>query len=175
MTQQATAIDPSRTAVLIMDFQQRIIANVASEPDAVVGNAAKALAAARGAGIPVIYVMHRGGPFADYAPDVELHGGVAPAEGDLVITKTKPGPFSTTALDVTLREGGRDNLVVMGVATSGCVLSAVRWAVDVNYTFTVLSDACSDGDPEVHLVLTEKVYPRQGQVISTDEFVRAVA
>jgi nicotinamidase-related amidase len=158
-----------------MDFQQRIIANVASEPDAVVGNAAKALAAARGAGIPVIYVMHRGGPFADYAPDVELHGGVAPAEGDLVITKTKPGPFSTTALDVTLREGGRDNLVVMGVATSGCVLSAVRWAVDVNYTFTVLSDACSDGDPEVHRVLTEKVYPRQGQVISTDEFVRAVA
>ncbi|MCE2501262.1 MAG: cysteine hydrolase [Dehalococcoidia bacterium] len=174
MTQQATKIDAARTAVLIMDFQQRIIANVATEPAAVVENAAKALTGARQAGIPVIYVVHRGGPFAEYAPDVELHQGVAPAEGELVITKVRPGPFSTTALDVTLREMGKDNLVIMGVATSGCVLSSVRWAVDVNYSFIVLSDACSDGDPEVHRVLTEKVYPRQGTVMTTDEFLAAL-
>ena len=174
MTQQATRIDVDRTAVLIMDFQQRIIANVATEPAAVVENAARALAGARAAGIPVIYVVHRGGPFAEYAPDVELHEGVAPAEGELVITKVRPGPFSTTALDVILREMGRDNLVIMGVATSGCVLSSVRWAVDINYSFIVLSDACSDGDPEVHRVLTEKVYPRQGTVMSTDEFLQAI-
>ena len=174
MTQQATKIDAGRTAVLIMDFQQRIIANVASEPDAVVGNASRALAGARDAGIPVIYVVHRGGAFAEYAPDVELHQGVAPAEGELVVTKVRPGPFSTTALDVTLREMGRDNLVIMGVATSGCVLSSVRWAVDVNYSFIVVSDACSDGDPEVHRVLTEKVYPRQGTVMTTEEFLAAI-
>ena len=174
MTQQATSIDVDRTAVLIMDFQQRIIANVATEPVAVVENAARALAGARQAGVPVIYVVHRGGPFADYAPDVELHEGVAPEEDELVITKVRPGPFSTTALDVTLREMGRDNLVIMGVATSGCVLSSVRWAVDINYSFVVLSDACSDGDPEVHRVLTEKVYPRQGTVMTTDEFLHAL-
>ena len=174
MTQQATRIDVDRTAVLIMDFQQRIISNVATEPVAVVENAAKALAGARAAGIPVIYVVHRGGPFAEYAPDVELHEGVAPAEGELVITKVRPGPFSTTALDVTLREMGRDNLVIMGVATSGCVLSSVRWAVDINYSFIVLSDACSDGDPEVHRVLAEKVYPRQGTVMNTNEFLQAI-
>ncbi len=174
MTQQATRIDADRTAVLIMDFQQRIIANVATEPAAVVANAARALAGARAAGIPVIYVVHRGGPFAEYAPDVELHEGVTPAEGEMVITKVRPGPFSTTALDVTLREMGRNNLVIMGVATSGCVLSSVRWAVDINYSFTVLSDACSDGDHEVHRVLTEKVYPRQGTVMTTDEFLAAI-
>ena len=174
MAQQTTRINADRTAVLIMDFQQRIIANVATEPVAVVENAARALAGARQAGIPVIYVVHRGGPFAEYAPDVELHEGVAPAEGELVITKVRPGPFSTTALDVTLREMGRENLVIMGVATSGCVLSSVRWAVDINYSFIVLSDACSDGDPEVHRVLTEKVYPRQGTVMTTDEFLQAL-
>ena len=65
MTQQTTQIDAGRTAVLIMDFQQRIIANVAAEPAAVVENAARALAGARQAGIPVIYVVHRGGPFAE--------------------------------------------------------------------------------------------------------------
>ncbi len=174
MTQQSTQIDPAKTAVLIMDFQQRIIANVASDPVAVVENAAKALDGARAAGIPVIYVVHRGGPFADYAPDIELHPGVTPADGEMVITKVRPGPFSTTALDVTLREMGRDTLVIIGVATSGCVLSGVRWAVDVNYSFIVLSDACSDGDPEVHRVLTEKVYPRQGRVMATDEFLQAI-
>ena len=174
MTQQSTQIDPAKTAVLIMDFQQRIIANVASDPVAVVENAARALDGARAAGIPVIYVVHRGGPFADYAPDIELHPGVTPADGEMVITKVRPGPFSTTALDVTLREMGRDTLVIMGVATSGCVLSGVRWAVDVNYSFIVLSDACSDGDPEVHRVLTEKVYPRQGRVMATDEFLQAI-
>ena len=174
MTQPITKIDRQKTAVLIEDFQQRIVANFATDPDAVVRNAAKALAGARQAGVPVIYVVHRGGPFAEYAPDVELHQGVAPAEGELVITKTKPGPFSTTALDVTLREMGRDTLVVMGVATSGCVLSTIRWAVDVNYNFVVVADACSDADPEVHRVLTEKVYPHLGTVMTTDQFLQAL-
>ena len=174
MTQTAFKIDPATSAVLIMDFQQRIITNFASDPEAVVRNAARALEGARAAGIPVIYVVHRGGPFAEYAPDVELHEGVAPAEGERIIAKTKPGPFSTTALDVNLREMGKNTLIIMGVATSGCVLSSVRWAVDVNYSFVVVADACSDADPEVHRVLTEKVYPRQGTVLSTEEFLAAI-
>ncbi len=174
MTQTGLTIDPVRSVVLIEDFQQRIISNVASEPEAVVRNAARVLEGARAAGIPVIYVVHRGGPFAAYAPDVELHEGVAPVEGERVITKTRTAPFSTTSLDVDLREMGKDILIVIGVATSGCVLSTVRWAFDVNYSFIVVADACSDADPEVHRVLTEKVYPRQGTVISTDEFLAAI-
>ena len=173
MTQQ-TVIDRERTAVLIMDFQQRIVNNVASEPESVVRNAARVLDEARATGIPVIYVVHRGGAFAEYMLDVEIHEGVTPAAGETVITKTRPGPFSTTALDVDLREMGIDTLVVMGVATSGCVLSAVRWATDINYRFIVVADACSDADPEVHRVLTEKVYPRQGTVMSADEFLGAI-
>jgi nicotinamidase-related amidase len=173
VTQQAV-IDRDKAVVLIMDFQQRIVQNVASEPDSVVGNAAQVLQAARQAGVPVIYVVHRGGAFADYAPDVEIHEGVTPEEGETVITKVRPGPFSTTALDVSLREMGRDTLIVMGVATSGCVLSAVRWATDINYKFVVVADACSDADPEVHRVLTEKVYPRQGTVMTTDQFLGAI-
>ena len=172
MTQQ-TAIDPAKTAVLIMDFQQRIVNNFASDPG-VVGKAAEVLQGARRAGIPVIYVVHRGGPFQEYSPDVEIHQGVIPEPGETVLTKVKPGPFSTTSLDVMLREMGKDTLVIMGVATSGCVLSSVRWAVDVNYKFIVVADACSDADPEVHRVLTEKVYPRQGTVMSTQEFLSSL-
>ena len=171
---QALKIDRDKTAVVIMDFQQRIVANNASDPDGVVKQAASVLEGSRKAGIPVIYVMHRGGALTEYAPDVELHPGVPPIDGEKIITKVRPGPFSTTDLDVTLRELGCDTIVIMGVSTSGCGLSCTRWAVDVNYKFVVVSDACSDGDTEVHRVLTEKVYPRFGTVVSTQEFLNAI-
>ncbi|MBT97781.1 MAG: hydrolase [Dehalococcoidia bacterium] len=171
---QALKIDPEKTAVLIMDFQQRMINNNASEPEDVIKKAAQVLEGARGAGIPVIYVIHRGGALVEYAPDVELHEGVLPVDGELILTKVRPGPFSTTKLDVTLREMGKDTIVIMGVSTSGCVLSCTRWAVDVNYKFVVVSDGCSDPDPEVHRVLTEKIYPRFGSVVNAQEFLNAI-
>ena len=172
MTQQV-ALDQDRTAVLIMDFQNRIVNNFASDPQGVVQRAAQVLQGARQAGISVIYVVHRGGPFRESSPDVEIHPGVAPAPGETIISKTRTSPFSTTGLDVMLREMGRDSLVLMGVATSGCVLSTMRWAADINYKLIVVADGCSDPDSEVHRVLTEKIYPRQGTVLTAQEFLQA--
>ena len=174
MAEPSTLHRPT-SAVLIMDFQIRIVNNVASDPQGVVERAAQALHGARQAGIPVIYVVHRGGPFRDEAPDVAIHPGVAPVPGETVVTKTKPGAFSTTGLDVMLRERGVDTVILMGVATSGCVLSTIRWAVDINYKPVVVADACSDPDAEVHRVLTEKVYPRQATVLTTHDFCQLVA
>ena len=53
---QPLKIDREKTAVVIMDFQQRIIANNASEPENV-EKQASAVLHARAAGIPVIYVV----------------------------------------------------------------------------------------------------------------------
>ena len=63
------------------------------------------------------------------------------------------------------------HLVLTGVATSGVVLSTLRSAADLDYRITVLSDGCGDGDPEVHRVLTEKVFPTQATVTTVDEWV----
>ena len=104
-----------------------------------VKNAALVLAGARRAGIPVIHVVHRGGAYKEVSLDTEVHAGVAPAPGDHVIyktkTKTKTSPFSTTGLDVMLREMGRDSLVLMGVSTAdassplsgGPQISTTKW------------------------------------------------
>jgi len=62
----------------------------------------------------------------------------------------------------------------MGISTSGCVLSAVRWAADINYKLIVLADCCADPDGEVHRVLMEKLFPRQASVINSEEFLRAI-
>jgi len=51
------------------------------------------------------------------------------------------------------------------------VLSTLRQAADLDYRLVVLSDACLDADPEVHRVLTEKVFPRQAAVRTVAEWV----
>ena len=90
MTQQVT-LDRDRTAVVIMDYQDRIVNSYASDPEAVIKSAAEVLQGARKASILVIYVVHRGGDFEEYSPDVEVHSGVAPAPGERVFTKIRAG------------------------------------------------------------------------------------
>jgi nicotinamidase-related amidase len=51
------------------------------------------------------------------------------------------------------------------------VLSTVRQAADLDYRITVLADGCLDADPEVHRVLTEKIFPRQADVVSVAEWI----
>lgn len=171
--QQPYALDRDRTAVVIMDYQVGIVANYASDPDGVAQRAAAVLDAARGAGVPVIYIRHGGGAFAGDRPDTAFHPAIAPQDDEMVFVKRKTGAFSTTGLDVHLREQGRDALVLLGVSTSGCVLSTVRAAADLNYRVVVVKDACDDTDAEVHRVLTEKIYPRQATVVTTAEFAAA--
>jgi nicotinamidase-related amidase len=174
LTTEQQPIDLAKTAILIMDFQNDIVSGVAEDSPAVVSNAARVLEGARGRGVPIIHVMHRGGRFTEPSPGAEIHPGVQPAAGESVISKTKAGPFSTTGLDVSLREMGVDTLALMGVSTSGCVLSASRWAGDLGYRVVVITDACADRDPEVHRVLTEKIYVRQG-VMTTDEILASLS
>jgi nicotinamidase-related amidase len=78
--------------------------------------------------------------------------------------------FSGSDLDVLLRASNVDSLVLCGIATSGVVLSTIRQAADLDYSLTVLSDACLDADPEVHDVLMRKVFVRQATVLTTREW-----
>jgi nicotinamidase-related amidase len=155
-----------------------------------------ALSAARGAGVGVIYVtvgfrdgypevssrnkifgaIAGSGRFTPGDPGLGIHPLVAPApgSGDVIVTKRRVSAFAGSDLDVVLRSGGFDRLVLAGIATSGVVLSTVRQAADLDYGLTVLSDGCLDRDAEVHRVLMEKVFPRQADVMSVAEWVASV-
>ena len=63
----------------------------------------------------------------------------------------------------------------MGIATSGVVLSTVRWAADADYEITVLSDCGADADEEVHRALTQKIFPRQASVVASTEWLQALS
>jgi nicotinamidase-related amidase len=49
------------------------------------------------------------------------------------------------------------------------VLSTVRDGYDRDYRLVVLADACADPQPGTHEFLTERLYPRQADVITVAE------
>jgi nicotinamidase-related amidase len=83
--------------------------------------------------------------------------------------------MASTALLVMDVQQGIVDRVLTGIATSGVVLSTLRQAADLDYRLTVLADGCLDADPEVHRVLTGKVYPRQADVLSIAEWTQSLA
>ncbi|MHB9856937.1 cysteine hydrolase family protein [Streptomyces sp. YIM S03343] len=100
-----------------------------------------------------------------------LHPEVAPLSLEPVVVKRRVSGFAGSDLDMVLRSGGIEHLVLAGIATSGVVLSTLRQAADLDYGLTVLADACADADPEVHRVLMEKVFPQQAEVMTVEDWV----
>jgi nicotinamidase-related amidase len=184
-------VDPGRTALLIMDVQRGIVERIGSE--SLLARLTEASAAARRADVRVIYVkigFREGYPeisprsrtFARIAEteifiegrSSEIHPAIAPERHEVVVTKRRVSAFSGSDLDVLLRAGGIEALVLAGIATSGVVLSTLRQAADLDFDLGVLSDGCADSDEEVHRVLLEKVFPRQAQVLTVADWVAAL-
>jgi nicotinamidase-related amidase len=178
------------SALLIMDVQQGIVERFGDDAQ-YLARLASAADAARTAGIGVIYVtvafragypevsprnksfgaIAGTGRFTAGDPGTRIHPSVAPGPDDVTVTKLRVSAFAGSDLEVVLRSGGVDSLVLAGIATSGVVLSTVRQAADLDYRITVLADGCLDADPEVHRVLTEKIFPRQADVVSVAEWI----
>lgn len=180
------------TAVLIMDVQNGIVERLAERASEYLDTVVKVRDAAREAQMTVIYVrvaFREGAPevsennrsFAALASapglfegsiDTQVHDRLAAAVGEIVVTKRRVSAFSGSDLEVVLRAKGVDTLVLCGISTSGVVLSTLRQAADLDFKLVVLSDACADFDPEVHRVLTEKVFTRQAQVLTVEEWIQ---
>jgi nicotinamidase-related amidase len=180
-------------ALLVMDLQNGIVARFAENKDVLLP-VQKAVASARKHHIPVIFVRvgfsegypevsprnkgfaaiaNRGGmTTSDEA--TQIHELVKPEEKEPIVTKYRVSAFAGSTLETILRSKQINTLILSGIATSGVVLSTLREAADKDYSLTVLSDACLDADPEVHRVLTEKVFPRQADVLTVDAWIETL-
>jgi nicotinamidase-related amidase len=189
----ATTIDRDRTAVLVMDYQNDIVTRFTQLDTATLERAAGVLQAARAAGLPVIYVkiafrpgypevpeqglfaMVRGsGMMIEGTEGADIHPAVAPQAGDTIVVKKRVGAAAGSDLPQVLSAKKRTHLVMFGVATSGVVLSTVRWAADADFTMNVISDCCFDRDPEVHRVLIEKVFAQMAPAMTAGDFIAAL-
>ncbi|GCE07954.1 cysteine hydrolase family protein [Dictyobacter aurantiacus] len=178
----------ANAALLVMDMQAGIVDRYAQSSD-ILERTNIAIATARAASIPVIYVVvgfrpgypevssrnkmfsaRRQAASSMVAFSTELPQAIAPQPTDVVITKRRVSAFSGSDLEVVLRAQNISHLVLCGIATSGVVLSTLREAADKDYQLTVLADCCLDSDEEVHRVLLSKVFPRQAEVTQAKDW-----
>ncbi|MEV6013516.1 cysteine hydrolase [Streptomyces sp. NPDC051976] len=185
-------LDPTHTALLVMDYQPAILAFVPEGEDrnALLGRVEGAIADVRANGGTIAYVRvgfteadwdaipisnKSFAPLAQHHvmhhedPAAAIHERLAPQDGDIIVRKIRYGSMSTTDLDQQLRERGITTLVVSGISTSGVVLSTVIDAADRDYQLYVLSDGVADPDTEVHNVLLHRVFPSRAHIIDTTE------
>jgi nicotinamidase-related amidase len=187
-----TTVDPTRSALLIMDFQGGIIGRLDdAERSALVARVSGLRDRARAAGAQIGYVRVAltaeeaaavpasnksfstlAANAAAYDPEgqgTQVIDELAPADGEIVVRKRRVGAFSTTDLANQLAARGVDTLVLAGISTSGVVLSTVRDAADHDFGIVVVSDCCNDPNPVAHEALINEVFPRQADVVTADE------
>ena len=109
--------------------------------------------------------------FDESNPLAQVHQSLRRRSEEPVLIKRRASAFSGTDLALLLRAREVTELVIAGVATSGSVLSTLRDAADQDYELTVLSDACTDHDDEVHDLLCSKVFPLQATVMTVEEWM----
>lgn len=146
------SFDPSRTALVLVDFQEEFFAGGLPVKDAprAVQNAQRLLGWARATGVRVVHV-HNIAPagsrlFGDGSPGAQVRPEVAPVPGELVIIKHMAGAFSRTELHPELQARGIDTLIVAGLMTHLAVDTTVRDGLVLGYRVVVASDAAATRD-----------------------------
>ncbi len=177
--------------LLIIDIQRDYFPGGAYplvEPESAAAQAGRLLEQFRESGEPVIHLQHVwDAPEATFmrpgTEGVEIAPEVAPAAGELVLTKAQPNGFLDTPLEETLRSSEPDDLVVAGMMSSMCVDATVRAAVDLGFSATVIHDACAAPELEfqgsvvpgeaVHQAFMAALADGYARVIGTEEFLAA--
>ncbi len=75
---------------------------------------------------------------------------LAPAPGEIVVTKTTDSALTGTNLRLTLTNMGIRNLVVGGIYTDQCVSSTVRSLADESFSVVLVEDCCAAGTDALH-------------------------
>ena len=117
-------------------------------------------------------VNHLGGAHGRPRLRVAFEAG----EGDYIIPKRRYDAFFGTDLDITLRELGRDTLVVVGFDTNICVLHTLAGAYFLGYRTIVPADATATlliGTQEGGLEYFSRCYDTR--VVTTDDVLAALA
>ncbi|MGC0419367.1 isochorismatase family protein [Embleya sp. AB8] len=170
MGYQVSAIDPARTALIVVDVQHDFISPGAPLESpagrAMLPTLAALLDECRRVGILVVYTAHvhradgsdrgrygdlyppiaAGTALVDGTPGSEIHPDVAPAEGEIVVKKHRYSGFHGTDLDMLLRGRGITTVAVTGVTTEDCVHATARDAMFRDYWTVVIADACATYD-----------------------------
>src|SRR3954470_8574 len=136
------------SALLVIDvqesFRQRPDWAEISTPD-IADRVAGLVDHARARGDHVVWVLHAepgtGTVFDPARGFVARPPGLAPRDGEPVLTKTSHNAFTTTDLGQWLTAHGVDEVVVTGIRTEQCCETTARLASDLGYRVRFVLDA----------------------------------
>ena len=159
--------------------------------DVVIPNQARLQAAARAAGIEVIFTVIESltQDGRDRSLDHKISGlhvpkgswdagvieAVGPRGDEIVIPKTASGIFNATNIEYVLRNLEIQYLVVYGVVTDQCVESAIRDAADRGFLVTQVEDCCAADTPENHATSIDSMRGHYCRTRSTEEMMAEFA
>ncbi|MES2099682.1 MAG: isochorismatase family protein [Pseudomonadota bacterium] len=140
----ATVREGNKSVLMVVDVQVGVVAD-AWEAPRIIGNVARAVARARAAGVPVIWVQHssdelaRGSPAWQWVPELQ------PAPGEPLIHKRFNSSFEDTPLEAELARLGATHIALAGAATNWCIRATAYAALEHGYDLTLIKDAHTTG------------------------------
>jgi maleamate amidohydrolase len=141
----------------------------------------KLFAAARAAGIPVIYTTrkpdtrgvnstHRDHGGKALPSDIyDIYEAFTPQPGELIIYKERASGFFGTPLVAHLRLMGCDSLIVCGESTSGCVRASVVEGYSYGYHITVAEECTYDRSMLSHKVNLFDLHHKYADVMKVED------
>jgi len=143
------------------------------------------LAAARRAGLPVIYTTRhadtdgvrsthrRMGKEAEELYHIKEE--LTPLFGELVIYKERASGFFGTPLIAHLRKIGADSLIILGESTSGCVRASTVDAYSYGFHTVVVEECTYDRSMLSHKVNLFDLHHKYADVMHLDEVIEHLA
>lgn len=136
----ATVRTGNQAVLLVVDVQVGVVSE-AWEAPRIIGNMARAVARARAAGVPVIWVQHASEELVRDSAAWQWVPDLVPAAGELRIHKQFNSSFEQTALDDQLAALGATHIVLAGAATNWCIRATAYGALERGYDLTLVKDA----------------------------------
>lgn len=184
-------ITPAQTALVVMHYQTDILGLFPSVSPGLLANTRRLCDAARAKGVGVYFANLRFSPgYPEVSPLNKNGQGIkrlglfiedrtAPELGrqahEPLIAAHRASVFFGTDLAVRLSAQGVDTLIMVGIASTGVVLSSVAYASDADFRLYTVKDCCYDPDPVVHDHLFATAFDTRTTVLSLADALRLLA
>lgn len=97
---------------------------------------------------------------------------LAPADDDIVMTKTTDSALTGTNLRLILQNMGIKDVIAAGIFTDQCVSSTVRSLADESFNVVVVDDCCAAATMELHRHELEVINMIYCHVVQLDEVLQ---
>lgn len=128
------------SALIVIDVQVNVVKD-AFERDGKIANMATAVAKARAAGVPVLWVRHSESELPIGSDGWQIVPELVPITGEPIIEKLYRSTFVETNFEDVLAGLKVDHLYICGAETNNCVRHTSMSALEAGYDITLIADA----------------------------------